>query len=241
MATAVDLVAGNFPVGWCFSTWDDLLAQIVANITASISGTTNNFNYGPTTPNASQRDRPWHRTDSFYTPDRIYTWSEASTPVGWVAPHTVPPDVVWLYVGNIALIDTFDGGEAGTPSAFAGPMWEKLSAMDGRVPIGPGTMDQGTVVALAGTLGTEKNTLVEANLAPHTHVINGYAHSLSASTDQPTNQVIIDDDWKAGALSKQTAQGGGSGSPLAATPFSNVPPAYGIWFIKKTIRTHYRL
>lgn len=227
------------PLGWCFSSYEDLRDEIIGSVDWSISGTTNNFNYGPTTPTADQRDRPWHRTDAAFTPDRVYTWSTLAA--AWVAPHAVPSDVVWLYAGNIALIDILDGGEAGAATPFTGVMWEKYSAMDGRVPIGPGTLDQGTVVALAGTGGTEKVILTEANLAPHTHAVNGYPHSLSAGTDQPTNQIIIDDDWKTPALAKATAQGGGTGSPLAATAHQNLPPFLGVWFIKKSARTHYRV
>lgn len=234
MATEVTLVAGSIPVGFCFSTYQDLLNQFVSKITASISGTTNNFNYGSTTPNADQRDRPWHRTDAAFTPDRVYTWSTAAA--AWVAPHAVPPGVVWLYTGDIALLDTFDGGEPGAATTFTGVMWEKLSAINGRVPIGPGTMDQSTVVAIAGTGGTEKVALTTANLASHQHDIKGYSYSQPTLDLSPT-KIIIDDDYLTG-LGEKTRQTELAGS---GTAHENMPPYYGVWFIKKSIRTHYRV
>lgn len=177
MATEVTLTPGTLPVGYCMSTLQDLLETFVANITASFSGVSASFNYGPTIPNADQRDRPWHRTDANFNFDKTYTWStQYSLWLSPVAPEMETGALIWA---SVAYVNTYGGGEAPLAPAVgvdadgttvtAGPMWVPYTAMDNRSPMAPGTWPSGAVLALNGTAGEERHTLLASELPPHTH------------------------------------------------------------------------
>src|SRR5688572_15539618 len=170
MPASVTLVAGTIPAGACYSTLQALLELFVNNITAYLAGTSNTFNFGPTTPNSDQRDRPWMRTSVDYNPERWYTWSNQYSL--WLAVHPLTPGTIVMDSTDSSAAgyyDSFDGGSAGAVTATSGPMWEKYTAMDNRSPMAPGTWASGAVLALGGTAGEERHTLLATELPPHQH------------------------------------------------------------------------
>ncbi len=121
------------------------------------------WNYGSDTPSVDNRGIPWHRINTDGSPDRDYDFFNGA----WSSLHPVPPGVITMWMGDPTTIDTFDGGEAGTVSAQTGPMWEIVTTMAARVPIGVGALPSGTALATGATGGEENHTLLVAEMPKH--------------------------------------------------------------------------
>lgn len=234
MGQPVTLSTASVPAGYCGGSVQEVWPYLVALLTAELAGSNYTFNFGPTTPAPDDQDKPWFRTDSDGNPDRLYVFSDGV----WLAKHPIPAGAVWMYEGLEADIETFDDGEAGTITATTGPMWEKVSAANGRFPVGPGTIGT-TSIGVGGTGGTHEHTLTLDNIPPHTHGITGrpYTGTGNLTPAKP----IVDDDYGSSDLTSSTDSAGGTGTPAAAQAINTLPPYFGIWFIRKTARTHYRL
>lgn len=81
-----------------------------------------------------------------------------------------------------SLIGTFYGGNG--VSTFA------LPNLNGRAPIGIGTMPGGSTYVLGQAAGTETVTLLQSNLPPHSHPISG----LTSSSTQAGNAIAAAGD-----------------------------------------------
>lgn len=209
--------------------WQELVALLrVSGIQASF------YNYGNTTPAPAMRIWSWRRLNSDGTPDRWYDFAGGQ----WLSPHALPPGAVMMYGGSLASIDTFDGGEAGAVSTTTGPFWERLTDMDAKFPIGPGTLPSTTVLAIDDTGGEEKHSLTIPEFPPHTHPVEGSGF-LDGATPS-ARKIIIDDEHNSSANNSVTESTGGSGTPAAAVPHNTMPPFRVIWFIRRTARLHYR-
>lgn len=209
--------------------WQELVALLrVSGIQASF------YNYGNTTPAPAMRIWSWRRLNSDGTPDRWYDFAGGQ----WLSPHALPPGAVMMYGGNLASIDTFDGGEAGAVSATTGPFWERLTDMDAKFPIGPGTLPSTTVLAVGDAGGEEKHSLTEAEMPPHLHEVEG--SGFDDGNVQSQRHVLIDDEHNDLSHKRNTNLTGGTGSPVAVTAHNTMPPYRAIWFIRRTTRLHYR-
>lgn len=139
-----------------------------------------------------------------------------------------------MYEGSLASIETYDGGEAGAVTATTGPMWERVTQLDARFPIGPGTLPSGTAVAVTNTGGEEKHTLLEEEL-PNIEIKSRHRTDLqdgggsAALHNLPTfgTQVTVDEFG-----------GDASGNTVA---HNNLPPYYCLQFIRRTGRLYYRI
>lgn len=231
--SAVNISTASVPDAWCNLSLQEIWPKLVSLIAAELAGTQNTFNDGDTTPAPDDQDKPW-TPPSFSggnPPAFIYHYISGA----WIMPNPNPPGVVMMYQGTEASIVTFDGGEAGVVTETQGPMWEKVSALDARIPIGPGTLAGGRVIANGGTLGEDVHTLTRDEL-PNVQI------------DTPLKR-------------RTDLQDGGSSTALFETSFTlsssvsvdvpteplgdgdaheNMPPVYGIFFIKRTARKFYR-
>jgi hypothetical protein len=238
MSTAVTLVAGTMPPGWCYSTAQDLLETLVNAITAYLAGTSNTFNFGSTTPNADQRDRPWLRTDINYNPERWYTWSNQYSL--WLALHPVKPGQILMTSDDISaagFFDSYDGGSAGAVTATSGPMWEKYSAMDNRVPMAPGLWSDGvTTLALGGTAGSQKHTLTALELPPHSHGKGRDYDNVNPAGLVPSNVRLYSGANFSGVDNPNVPPDGGNTN----NPFDIIPPVCAVNFLRRTARIYYR-
>lgn len=204
---------------------------LVGLLSADLAGNLNTFNYGADTPAPDDQDKPWLKLDASGNPDKWYVFSGGS----WISRHPVAAGLIQIYDGNAGTIDTFDGGEAGAVTATTGPMWERVTAMDGKFPLGIGTLESGAVVAVTNTGGKEKHVLTRAELP---------AVQIDTVSARRTN--VAD-----GGSATVTVPAGGTGSFITDTPLpteelgdgeahNNLPPYYGVIFLRKTARTHYR-
>lgn len=227
----INFTLSPFPVGYCFTTPNQFAVDLITRLSGELAGDASFFNYGPNTPAPDDQDKPWIRLDSNGNIDKIYSFSNGA----WVARHPVAPGIVVMYEGSEASITTLDGGESGAITATTGPMWEKVSTMDARFPIGPGTLASGTIVNVGDTGGEEKVELLEANIP--IHVMNGYIVDTGANL--ATRGILSDDDRSTTA--HEIDRFGGDPVTDATVAHNNLPPYKAIFFIRRTARTHYRL
>lgn len=233
----------GLPINFTFSGLDDNYCypasphQLGVDLTQRLAGETDGdstfFNDGDATPSPDNRIYPW-TPQSFSgsnPPAFIYHYVNGA----WIMPNPTPTGIVAMYMGLEADIPTLDGGEAGAITDTTGPMWEKVSAMDAKIPIGPGTLASGRVIAVNGTLGEEKVTLIEENIPLH----EMSAYALDDGANLSPVGLIADDDRTSSPNAGSIDSFGGdiNGATVA---HENLPPVIGIWFIRRTARKFYR-
>jgi hypothetical protein len=224
----VQFSAASFPAGFCGSPqeWFSLFTTLLSG-----SVLTSAYNLGSDTPTPDNQDKPWFKTDAAGRPERWYLYVDGA----WIARHPVAAGSIVMYEGAEASIPTFDGGEAGTVTATTGPMWEKVAQLDGKFPLGPGTLPMsGTAVAVTNTGGAEKHALVESELP-----------KIAIQSRQRTD---LQDGGGSAALlnhatfgTQVTVDEFGGDSTGATVAHNNMPPYYAVFFLRKTARTHYRV
>lgn len=204
--------------------WQALIALTRVSFTAV------NETISATEPGPALRAYPWTKLNSDGTPEWRYIYANGA----WLALHHEPPDTVKMYPGSELSIDTYDGGEAGAVSATTGPFWERYAVFDAKIPIGPGTLESGAVVAIGGELGAEKHTNTMEEIPAH-------AHSIGQSGGNNTQIVFNGGSGVAGSGSSygsklfNTDSAGGNASDETVA-HNNMPPCRAIWFIRRTAR-----
>jgi len=222
----IQFQAAAFPEGTCFLSEQERANAIAENLIGHLPGTFNSFVIGSSTPAAEDQDKPWIADDG-----RVYLFDLPGLGA-WVARHPLPVASVMMWTGDISAIDTFDGGETGVVGVASGPMWEVMTAMAGRFPIHPGTMDSGAIIGQGATGGAERHTLTLAEIPTHSHDVplrptedpgttNLYADRARANAAEPTD------------LLPTSEVGDGD-------PHNNMPPYFGIYFIRRSARVWYR-
>lgn len=138
-----------------------------------------------------------------------------------------------MYEGSQASIETYDGGEAGTVTATTGPMWERVTQLDARFPIGPGTLPSGTAVAVTNTGGEEKHTLVENEL-PNIEIQSRQRVDL---VDGGNSAALLLHATVGTQVTVDEFGGDANGNTVA---HNTLPLYYAIFFIRRTGRLYYR-
>lgn len=231
--SAVNISTASVPAAWCNLSLQEIWPKLVSLIAAELAGTLNTFNDGDTTPAPDDQDKPWTPPSFSGTnpPAAIYHYVNGV----WIMPHPIAPGLGLMWWGAEASIVTLDGGEAGVVTETQGPMWEKVTALDGKFPLGPGTLTSGTVVAVTGTGGEEKHILTRAELP----AVQVNTLSVRRTNVQDGGNAVV------------TVPEGPSGSFITDTPLpteelgdgeahNTMPPYYGTFFIRRTARKFYR-
>jgi len=218
---SVTLVKGTVPDGTCFNSVSDLYNTFVDLTTAYVDGAYSLFNYGATEPSPSDRDKPWIKTGSSSEPERMYTFYNGA----WSSLHPVPSDSSErrMWVGSVTDLATYDGG-----NSTEGAMWEVDTALQDRFPIGVGD----TATSVKNTGGEKETTLEEKNLPPHSHELN-FTNRAYGNGSQHTGEgsFIAGPEIANGMIT--------AGSGQKSEPVTNLPPYYGVYFIKRTSRKYY--
>ena len=232
----VAFTPGTLPPNYCFTTWQQLYDDMIAQLTGFLPGNFSTFNYGDSTPSPDNRDKPWFRTIGGQ-PDRWYVYFSG----GWFAPYRSPAGITgerMLWAGSLNDLYAFDGGD-GTPvfdNALTGSFWQEDTAFAARFPIGPGTLPSTTVINQGDTGGEEKHVLTLPEL-PSTNNFPQKDWKVEGSgTGGISGPDVIAGDIGTGPLQATLTTGGPLGSD---TGHNNMPPYLGVYFAKRTTRAFY--
>lgn len=226
--------AATLPAGSCPSTYQEL-ADLLASI-YSVTVSTNNTGIVVSATKPADTTVVWKQLDSSGNPVRDYVF------VGglWLSPHAVASGIITIYEGDISAIATFDGGDANPVSSISGPMWEEVTALRARLPVGVGTFPSGTAVAVTGTGGEEKHLLTTDELASHTHPA-GSSGELFATFKADYSADNLGNEGLTNVSNQQLVGSRASTGAVSATSnaHNTLPPYYGVYFIRRTARKFY--
>jgi hypothetical protein len=261
--TLITLTPPNLPVGYCPLNYQTLANDIISGTQATFNSSIGNsfFNFGPTTPALNNQVYPWLDEDGNWWVFNGGYWTRKN-------PVTPGGSERRIYVGNTTDLRSYDGGDgtANTPTNYTGAMWEVDTAFDARFPVGAGAFAASGTVNVNGTTtstavaGEDKHTLTvaETPFNEHTH---GVAQRILPNND---DYYMVAKNWaNLGSYSSLTIQGaagtggGGAGPTISNGELSttnaeksgndssstlshnNLPPFYGVYFIKRTSRIYY--
>lgn len=188
------------------------------------------YNFGPDKPDPSLRSYPWFRT----TDGRWYYFSG-----DWISPVNYDVNERRLYVGSLTDLQTYDGGDTGTPSDRSGPMWVEDTDFIGRSPMHPGAIPDSNpskTLAVGENYGegAHKQTLTE--MVPHDHDLEWRANTSGTGSDNVTGTPQAPT-----TTTFQTESKGGTGSPPDNERANVVHPCRGCYLIKWSGRLYRRV
>jgi hypothetical protein len=227
--------------------YQNLANDIIGGTQAVFNSTIGNsfFNFGPTYPAINNRIYPWlDENGQWWIYDQGF----------WVRKNPVTAAYERrIYVGTTTDLLSYDGGDGtATATILTGPMWEVDTEFEARFPVGVGAFVASGAVAVLGKttstaiVGEDQHKLTIPELAAHTHdvAIKVFGHGgedgdRSAADGGTTSNTVtnnttifpsstIDPDLDAKAVSV--------GGDIA---HNNLPPFYGVYFIKRTSRVYY--
>lgn len=215
---------------------------------AAVLGDLDGVIISDTAPAAEDRDKAWIKTNAtapLWPP--IFIFYNGM----WVMPNPEPAsgDSRRIWVGSLASLITYDGGDAGALSAAGGAMWEEDTDFRDRIPMGVGASLAAAVSTNYGDADASL-TLLDANYKNHTHFIAN-ATPNAAGTPQLSASTYL--SWTGGGLGNEnyvllggtvaatvgisSTVGGAAGNN---DPFSILNPVRGIYVIRRTSRVYYR-
>ena len=245
--TLITLTPPSLPVSYCPLNYQNLANDIIGGTQAVFNSTIGNsfFNFGPTYPAINNRIYPWlDENGQWWIYDQGF----------WLRKNPVTAAYERrIYVGTTTDLLSYDGGDGTTTAtSTTGPMWEVDTEFEARFPVGVGAFVASGAVAVLGKatstaiVGEDQHKLTIPELAAHTHdvAIKVFGHGgedgdRSAADGGTTSNTVtnnttifpsstIDPDLDAKAVSV--------GGDIA---HNNLPPFYGVYFIKRTIRVYY--
>lgn len=227
MSQTIQVQSDTVPAGFCppffnSAEWFEIVDLLHIELPDCLSTVI----ISDTAPGPDYLDSCWFKTSSDY-PVRPYVFKDGK----WLARHPIAVGFVLMTeaadAAAIAALDESGAVPADPVTTTSGAFWEPLAAMAARMPIHPGTLPvSSTVVNVTNTGGIEKHVLTVAEMPSHTHnsdMIMPYNGARALSNASANDSAL---------LSATTATGGG-------TAHENMPPYYGIWFVRRTARLYY--
>lgn len=222
MSLNLTITPGTLPSPLCPATYQDLWNAFAAAGSVSFPYTLTGIVASAAKPDPStQGVNAWLQLDASGRPIRLYWYAAGS----WLSQHPQVPGATMIWLGTLPDFTTFDGGDASTAGVASGPMWQQATSLNAAFPVGVGTFPSGTPVAVGGTGGEEKHTLITSEMPSHTHTV----------TVEPTTS--------AGGNPTTLNQGAGLNLPSSSTggdqPHNTLPPYVGVYFLQRTARLFY--
>ena len=189
------------------------------------------------TTKPADTDVVWLKLDTLLRPVRLYYYANGS----WISKHTLESGHTMIWTGALPDFNTFDGGSAGAVTAYAGPMWEEVAALQAKMPIGVGVLPSTAAVTIGATGGEEKHSLTSAEMPPHTHNNTIYTAGMFIPDWTTGTEVIQAENVRLGHATQNdpTSETGGSGSPAVVTAHNNLPPYVGVFFLRRTAKIYF--
>ena len=216
-------------------------------------------------PDASDHDKGWIPTAAGVPryPGYIFVWHNI---VGhWVSrnPIAASDDSRRIYVGTLASIDTYDGGDGSALGPAGGPMWTRDTLFDGRMPIGVGAIPTSSPVATIGNPLDTSDSL--GNSGEYKHVLTGAEGAVAdhkhpiGNGDPGTGDIGLNYETPAVTTPAFTEFGNTGGGPIGipvtqanlltlkanngagvvSDGHNNMSPYIGVFIIKRTSRQFY--
>ena len=261
----ITLVPPSLPVGYCPANYQSLANDIVSGSQAIFNSSIGNsfFNFGANPPSLANQVYPWLDDKGNWWVRIGGYWARENTVPP--APNNYERRI---FVGSANDVLYYDGGDgsAYVGNPYTGSMWEIDTTFDAKFPVGVGTFAaSGTVSVATSTTdtsvsGEDKHTLTtsETPFNDHTH---GVAQLAIPNND---DYYMVAKAWSGlGSYGTQVLQGaagsggGGAGPNITngdlstttaektgndsqnAIGHNNLPPFYGVYFIKRTGRIYY--
>jgi len=234
--TLITLTPPSLPVGYCPTNYQQLANDVISNTQANFNSSIGNsfFNYGPTTPTLNNQVYPWLDNNGNWWVFQGGYWSRQN-------PVAAGSSERRIFVGTSADVLSYDGGDgtvySGNP--YAGSMWAIDTNFEARFPVGAGTFAASGVVSVNGTTtstaiaGEDKHTLVTAEMPSHTHqILDQYINLVQRGTADSGVFSATNRSEGVANLLPTTSSGGDAAH-------NNLPPFYGVYFIKRTGRVYY--
>lgn len=226
--TLITLTAPSLPANYCPASYQKLANDIIGGTQATFNSTIGNsfFNFGPTYPAINNQIFPWLDQDGNWW---IYDQSL------WTRKNPVAAGGFdrRIFVGTTTDLLSYDGGDGtATATTTTGPMWEVDTLFDARFPVGAGAFAASGAVAVLGTatstsiVGEDQHTLTVPEIPAHTH--NFFPLVTADANNGGANGV----QYGTTANVATSSTGGGAAH-------NNLPPFYGVYFIKRTSRVYY--
>lgn len=228
--TAVTITPGTLPQS-CYSNNQQFANDILNQATAVVPGTLA-YVMQASTPSSDDRDKLWIKL-SGSAPVGQYVFYSGQ----WVWPHPIPASDsrLVLFTGLASAVNSLDGGNGNSVSNADGPFWQIETALDARFPVGVGTFDGGDSVTVGGTGGSDEVTLTTDHLPAHAHNTPYSVDGVGGGGAQSPNEGYMANDAPSGTpRADQVSSETGGGQP-----HTNLPPYYGVYFLKRTARIYY--
>ena len=225
--TLITLTAPSLPANYCPASYQKLANDIIGGTQATFNSTIGNsfFNFGPTYPAINNRIYPWlDENGQWWIYDQGF----------WLRKNPVTAAYERrIYVGTTTDLLSYDGGDGtATATTTTGPMWMVDTLFDARFPVGAGAFAASGAVAVLGTatstsiVGEDQHTLTVPEIPAHTH--NFFPLVTADANNGGANGV----QYGTTANVATSSTGGGAAH-------NNLPPFYGVYFIKRTARVYY--
>jgi len=232
--TLITLTAPSLPANYCPASYQKLANDIIGGTQATFNSTIGNsfFNFGPTYPAINNRIFPWLDQDGNWW---IYDQSL------WLRKNIVAASGYdrRIFVGTTTDLLSYDGGDGtATATNTTGPMWEVDTEFEARFPVGVGAFVASGAVAVMGKatstsiVGEDKHTLTVPEMPKHTHSMTWDSNDTSGG-DQLNTLYYGPEANIPNNMIKDTGSTGGD------VAHNNLPPFYGVYFIKRTSRVYY--
>ena len=227
--TLITLTAPSLPANYCPASYQKLANDIIGGTQATFNSTIGNsfFNFGPTYPAINNRIYPWLDQDgNWWIYDQGFWAYKNPIAAGGFDRR--------IFVGTTTDLLSYDGGDgtSGTPTNYTGAMWMVDTLFDARFPVGAGAFAASGAVAVNGTatatsiVGEDQHTLTVPEIPAHTH--NFFPLVTADANNGGANGV----QYGTTANVATSSTGGGAAH-------NNLPPFYGVYFIKRTGRVYY--
>ena len=233
--TLITLTAPNLPLTYCPSNYQQLANDIIGGTQANFNSAIGNsfFNFGPTTPALNNQIYPWLDNNGFWW---VFTGGY------WTRQNPVAAGSLErrIYVGTTTDLLSYDGGDgtAYSGNIYAGAMWEVDTEFSARFPVGVGTFAASGAVSVQGKTtstsisGEDQHTLVTSEIPKHAHSMTWDSQDTSGGNQLKTLYYGPD----ANVVNDIVKDSGIAGGDAA---HNNLPPFYGVYFIKRTARVYY--